>query len=224
MKQHMITALVGLSLSFAGMAACEEAAPHYSANQDRAAMVKYVESGTYEKELATAYTEAKTFLDSKIKDAKPNEKLAIVMDVDDTVLSNWNDMKRLDFTRNKEALVVAYAQGKDPAIKPALDFFNYAKAKKVAIFFVSGRADSEEIRKFTTDNLHNQGFDGWTEMFLRPLNDENKSASTFKTATRKKLNDDGYSVILNIGDQESDLIGGHAQKIIKLPNPFYKLA
>ena len=27
--------------------------------------------------------------------------------------------------------------------------------------------------------------------------------------------------IANLGDQESDLIGGHAERTFKLPNPFY---
>ena len=31
----------------------------------------------------------------------------------------------------------------------------------------------------------------------------------------------GYLIILNVGDQESDLTGGFADRTFKLPNPFY---
>ena len=31
----------------------------------------------------------------------------------------------------------------------------------------------------------------------------------------------GYRIIANVGDQESDLTGGGADRSFKLPNPFY---
>jgi hypothetical protein len=31
----------------------------------------------------------------------------------------------------------------------------------------------------------------------------------------------GYDIVVNAGDQESDLEGGHADRAFKLPNPFY---
>ena len=33
----------------------------------------------------------------------------------------------------------------------------------------------------------------------------------------------GYRIVANVGDQFSDLIGGHADRTIKLPNPTYYL-
>jgi len=222
--KYMASALLGLSLSFSTMANQATAEKIAPPSLEQAKLIQYVESGTYEQELDKAYSEAKSFLESKIKEAKPGEKLAVVFDIDETVLSNWPDMKRLGFTKNKEALVVAYTQAKDPAIKPALALFNYAKANNVAIFFVTGRADSEEIRKASVDNLEAQGYEGWKEMYLRPLSYEKKSISGFKAATRKKLTEEGYTIVLNIGDQDSDLEGGYALKQVKLPNPFYKLA
>ena len=41
------------------------------------------------------------------------------------------------------------------------------------------------------------------------------------TPERKKLVDQGYTIIVNIGDQMSDLDGGFAERTFKLPNPFY---
>jgi hypothetical protein len=38
---------------------------------------------------------------------------------------------------------------------------------------------------------------------------------------RQALEKGGYLIVLNIGDQWSDLMGGYSLKTFKLPNPFY---
>ena len=45
----------------------------------------------------------------------------------------------------------------------------------------------------------------------------------FKIQARKALLDEGYNIIANIGDQQSDLDGGYpvVDCQFKLPNPFY---
>jgi hypothetical protein len=45
----------------------------------------------------------------------------------------------------------------------------------------------------------------------------------FKAPERRKLADQGYTILFSIGDQESDLIGGYAERTFKLPNPVYYL-
>jgi hypothetical protein len=52
-------------------------------------------------------------------------------------------------------------------------------------------------------------------------NGDKETAQAFKTAERKRLSSEGEVITLNIGDQESDLAGGHAEYRFKLPNPFY---
>ncbi len=47
------------------------------------------------------------------------------------------------------------------------------------------------------------------------------NVSAFKTDVRRKLTQEGYVIVINIGDQYSDLAGGYAERIYKLPNPFY---
>jgi hypothetical protein len=44
---------------------------------------------------------------------------------------------------------------------------------------------------------------------------------TFKSGQRAALEAQGYRIVANVGDQESDLAGGHADRSFKLPNPFY---
>lgn len=43
----------------------------------------------------------------------------------------------------------------------------------------------------------------------------------YKSGERAEIEADGYRIIANVGDQESDLQGGHADRAFKLPNPFY---
>ena len=46
----------------------------------------------------------------------------------------------------------------------------------------------------------------------------------YKAGTRRHIEKDlGYDIVLNVGDQWSDLQGGYADKVLKLPNPTYNL-
>ncbi|TIP90617.1 MAG: acid phosphatase, partial [Mesorhizobium sp.] len=45
----------------------------------------------------------------------------------------------------------------------------------------------------------------------------------FKAPIRAEIEKAGYTIIANVGDQPSDLFGGHAEKLFLLPNPFYRV-
>lgn len=49
------------------------------------------------------------------------------------------------------------------------------------------------------------------------------SAADFKTPIRIQIERLGYTIIANMGDQPSDLLGGHAEKKFLLPDPFYRV-
>ena len=49
------------------------------------------------------------------------------------------------------------------------------------------------------------------------------SAADFKAPERRKLTERGYTILLSMGDQQSDLDGGFAERTFKLPNPVYFL-
>ena len=75
------------------------------------------------------------------------------------------------------------------------------------------------------------GFDGGMEwgggaadpdgIYFRPEADTEKSLVPFKSGARRQISEQGYKIIANVGDQESDLAGGYAERTFKLPNPFY---
>ncbi|MGH2992263.1 MAG: HAD family acid phosphatase [Solirubrobacterales bacterium] len=43
----------------------------------------------------------------------------------------------------------------------------------------------------------------------------------FKSGERERIEDEGFTILVNVGDQDSDLNGGHAKRAFKLPNPMY---
>jgi acid phosphatase len=49
------------------------------------------------------------------------------------------------------------------------------------------------------------------------------SASDFKAPIRARIEQQGYTIVANVGDQPSDLAGGYAEKGFQLPNPFYRV-
>ena len=45
----------------------------------------------------------------------------------------------------------------------------------------------------------------------------------YKSGTRAHIASMGSNIVLNLGDQFSDLEGGYAERPVKLPNPMYYL-
>jgi predicted secreted acid phosphatase len=104
------------------------------------------------------------------------------------------------------------------AIPGTLDLFKAARAHNVTVFFITGRHGNE--RDATVKNLKAAGYDGWAGLVLRPDND-NRTVAGYKSGERAKIAEQGYTIIVNVGDQQSDLDGGYAERAYKLPNPFY---
>ncbi|NBQ58027.1 MAG: acid phosphatase, partial [Opitutaceae bacterium] len=76
-------------------------------------------------------------------------------------------------------------------------------------------------RPGTEKNLRAEGFGDFTALWFKP--DSAKiTTEQFKTETRKKIQAAGRVIIANVGDQESDLAGGFAERTFKLPAPFYQ--
>ncbi len=179
--------------------------------------------GCYTDDLARAGNEALAFLKrylqahKKQKDA-PAKEPAIVLDVDETALSTWAYVKQHDFSYSRDWFVKWEEENRLPAIAPILTLFRFAQENRIAIFFVTGRPESD--RDMTVKDLESAGYKGWTGLIMRKA-DSPKLAADFKSAERKKLREAGYALVLNVGDQESDLAGEPALKSFKLPNPFY---
>lgn len=182
--------------------------------------IKYHDSGEYQKDQTKVTDQAMLYLKNMLASEQKkhsNKKLALVLDIDETSLSNYTDLLSLDFGGTKEQR--SEVGDKDTAIQPTLELFRYAKANHVAVFFITGR--KEHSRNITIKNLMATGYNNWDGLILKPENYNERSVMPYKTSARDDIEKQGYVIILNVGDQESDLAGGHARKTFKLPNPYY---
>lgn len=180
---------------------------------------KYHDSGEYNYDLGLVESQAYDYLDERInenKAEKEKKKLAIVLDIDETSLSNYPLLLKHDFSDGWDDDMKNYHP---TGIVPTLRLVKLAHANHVAIFFITGRR--ENLRKMTVNNLHDIGYQNWTKLYLEPTDYHKASAVPYKSAARKEIEQQGYDIVLNMGDQYSDLKGGHADRTFKLPNPFY---
>jgi len=188
---------------------------------------EYISSGRYDRDLSAVVARAQEWLEQRSKTAK---KPAIVLDIDETSLSNWpayrlNGWGRVvgggcDLEQGPCGLRAWQALAKSQALAPTRELARRARELGVAVFFISGRPPN--LREATARNLREQGYDP-TGVILLPEGAHFKSAVDFKAPERRKIAEQGYTIILSMGDQESDLAGGFAERIFKLPNPVYYL-
>jgi predicted secreted acid phosphatase len=186
-------------------------------------------AGSYNDDIKLVLDDALAYVLSR---ADKVTRPAVVLDIDETSLTNWPDIDADDFgfigggaCPLRPTLPCGFSAWVDKArakaIGPTLKFFNAVREKHVAVFFVTGRHDSQ--RRVTIRNLRRAGFGDWTRLLTRPDDDKAKTIVPFKSGERAKIESGArrYTIIATIGDQQSDLDGGHAECTFKVPNPFY---
>jgi hypothetical protein len=141
---------------------------------------------------------------------------AIVLDIDETALSNY-----IGTFGDPEGGSAGYAAvsvfGAGTALQPVFDLYAAARARGVAVFFVTARPGILEAS--TVSNLRRVGYTVWDGLTFK--NDLTSEKDVHKTGERKKIEDAGFRIVLNVGDQQTDIDGGYAERAFKLPNPFY---
>jgi hypothetical protein len=195
----------------------------------------------YDADVANTLAQARAWVAQR---APQVSRAAIVLDIDETSLSNWEEIYH-----NKFAYIPTGAcdlksgsacgqrawelSARATAIQPTLELFNLTKGLKdkdgnpVAVFFITGRYEDPFERIATEWNLRKVGYDRWERLYMRPDSTrDDKFVSTYKTSKRVEIEDkDHYTIIANVGDQLSDLVGDqagdHADRCFKITNPFY---
>lgn len=188
-------------------------------------LINYHNSGDYYHDISSVTQKALYYLKFRINQNKHRGKpkqLAIVFDIDETALSNYDDMVRLDFGGTAADIEALEADAHDPAIPYTRTLYTFAKNNNIAIFFITSRR--EHLRKMTEKNLLTDGYRQWSGLFMKPDDYHQPSVIPYKTAMRKKITQMGYDIIFTMGDQDSDLKGGYADMAFKLPDPFYLIS
>ncbi|MCC5791059.1 MAG: acid phosphatase [Legionellaceae bacterium] len=184
----------------------------------------YAESGAYLREVNAVAVKADRFIQAEAKKNKKREQplnLAIVLDIDETSLSNYRNIKKRQFVATPAQINQEILKADSPALEPVHQLYLNALQSGVKVFFVTGRNSSQE--KATIKNLQEAGYTHWEGIYFRPPNYSDKSIVPFKAGIRKTICEMGYTILASIGDQDSDLAGGYAMRVYKLPNPFYYL-
>ncbi len=220
----LVSAFVINKASFAEPVNLSQITSPASITQLKTEIITYHDSGEYIKEVAVVAEQARQYINSRAdannKSSHP-QQLAIVLDIDDTTLSNYEHMVERDFSADSAKIHASLLEADAPAIEPMLVLYNDAIAHNVTVFFVTGRNDSELAA--TKKNLEHAGYQGYKALYIKPMPYPHSSAVPFKSATRAAITKQGYTIIASIGDQYSDLAGGYAEKTYKLPNPYYYL-
>ncbi|WP_217177952.1 HAD family acid phosphatase [Streptomyces sp. AC495_CC817] len=158
-----------------------------------------VDYATWQKDVKTVIDTATPYIQQRTANSS-GRRLAIVFDIDNTTL---------------ETHYTPWYQLPTPALKPSLALAKYAKSRGVDVFFVTARPGI--IESLTEWNLKNVGYpvDG---LYVRDLPDLFSEVSAYKTASRADIESDGYTIIANVGNNTTDLVGGHAERTYKLPD------
>ncbi|HEX3663046.1 MAG TPA: HAD family acid phosphatase [Acidobacteriaceae bacterium] len=147
-------------------------------------------------------------------------RLAVVLDIDETSLSNWAEIDQADFAYNAAVWNRWVEEAQAPAIPGTLRFYREAERLHVAVFFITGRPESQ--RAATEKNLRDQGYKQWNGLVLRSAAELKLTADVYKAAARGRIVASGYRIAVNVGDQRSDLAGApRAEVSVKLSDPFY---
>lgn len=178
----------------------------------------YIDSGRYLEDIAAVAAEANRWIEHRVGAKKPGERLALVLDIDETLLSNLPEIRGNDFGYRPVSWVPWVRSGQAPAIAPALGIYRTARQLGIAVIILTGRTEGD--RPGTEANLRAVGVEEWVALQFEA---EGATSNTglFKAAWRERLTAEGWTIIANIGDQESDLAGGFAERNFKLPNPLY---
>lgn len=189
----------------------------------------YYDSGAYLTDLQSAAAPAIAWV---AEEAPRVDRPAVVFDIDETALSNWEAIKANDFGRVIDGPCDKLPEGpcgwqawdlraQSTVIQPTMDIFTAARERGVAIFFITGRPESQ--RAATERNLGAVGYTGYAQLIMEPTGAHYVSAADFKAPQRAGIEQQGYTIIANVGDQPSDLDGGFSERTYLMPNPFYRI-
>lgn len=183
---------------------------------------------------------ARQRLDEAIAENSKKQPLAVVVDIDETMLDNspYESMV-IDSTDNLSGWKHWTARAIARALPGALEFALYSQSKHVEIFYITNRDDNERVA--TLLNLQKEGFPYATEDHLYTRSDlsYNTGNTSSKDGRRAKVSEN-YKIVLLIGDNLNDFSGifedrSHnygkeaveknrekfGQLFIVLPNPMY---
>jgi predicted secreted acid phosphatase len=169
---------------------------------------------------------------------KLHKNPAVIFDTDDTMLETYDrEVSVMHFNFNPTQNNADVLNEVFPATPNMVKFEKAVKAAGCQPIGITGRSDAQKAASI--DNVTKVGYVGFgpTNYFTKFAAGQKPSylncaagatctTIEYKSGTRAYLETAAggkYKIIANLGDQFSDLIGGHAIFDVKLPNPTYYL-
>jgi len=179
-------------------------------------------------------------LDEAMATNKQSKPLAVVVDIDETMLDNSPfEVTLISNDDDQSGWYNWVAKSASKALPGALEFAKYAESKQVQIFYITNRDDNEHAA--TVQNLKNEGFPYATDDHVLTKSDLSySSGNTSSKVSRRAKVSENHEIVLLIGDNLNDfsevfedrkINNGKAaveqnrdqfgKKFIILPNPMY---
>ncbi|MCL5030796.1 MAG: hypothetical protein M1480_17435 [Bacteroidetes bacterium] len=178
-------------------------------------VINYYESGKYEKELDKVVNKA---ID-EFRDIPVTDSSAVVFDIDETTLSNYEINKKLDFGYVPGLWDKWIEEAKAPAITGVKRLYDFLYEKGFKLIFITGRKEYQYNSTFK--NLVNDGYKDFDTLIVRNSDENNLTAKEYKSKIRVELTQKGYKIAGDVGDQHSDLDGPDHGIQVKIPNYMY---
>lgn len=123
----------------------------------------------------------------RLKEHAQQQNRAVVFDIDDTVL---------------------FGTAKKQKIHPVLvDIYKTAIQLGYAVFFITARIDQPGAREYTVKQLQANELGQFNDLFLMPVEYMlGENFSPYKARVRQHLAQQGHNIVLNLGDNWSDLM------------------
>ncbi|AZQ73485.1 MULTISPECIES: HAD family acid phosphatase [Streptomyces] len=204
-RRAAATVVAAAALAMAGTAAAPATpAEAATARTSGTAGLKGIDHDAWIRDVRAVVDQAEPYVAERTAHAE-GRKQAVVLDIDNTSLET-------DFH---------WATVPTPAVAPVLELARLAHERGAAVFFVTARPGV--LTPATEWNLRKVGYpvDG---LYVRHLPDLFQDVSTYKTAKRAEIEAKGYTIVANIGNNTTDLVGGHAERTFKLPDYDGKLS
>jgi hypothetical protein len=180
------------------------------------ALKKFFQTGAYALILEEIISAAESYVELHMPSVDRRNSIAI-FDIDDTALSTWEILLSGEFTWDSARFRNFVGAGKGKRIAPTQRLFSKIKSLGIPIIFLTSR--SEDLREATLKNLRDEGFEGFAELVMKPVQ-SSVSTREFKSSARHRLRESGKVIFLCVGDQVDDLDDSTKGNFL-LPNPFY---
>jgi len=175
----------------------------------------YYESGQYQKELTKIINDAK----EKFCNIEIHPNSAVVFDVDETVLDNYEAIKQIGFGYESKYWDEWIDKASAPANPQVKDLHDFLVKKGFKIIFITGKKDYQYNATFK--NLNAAGYVDFDTLIVREKKDYKTKSALFKSLKRKEMTEKGYIVVGCVGDQITDCQGENCGIVVKLPNYLY---